>query len=345
MCALALSGASAMASGWSAPAETTTTTTPTVTGASAEQKSAANVPQVSAGNPAARPTLISNKVSDMAATRASQKTTGKTHAGTEMCKQVKEIPSCNGFIYPYTGVDYGYTSNKDTRANGLYSDVNNVTISGGFTTYWDLNVGAMFDFSNSNGTSGSNVDSDANTYSGSIFASRAINTWSLAGVSLTYSNSDIESSMPNAAGVVADQPGVNVDTYTWSPFVSVFKTWGNWTLSYTPTYSMSFSTTDYNTAGVSDEHTTSGTFLSTLKASYAVSEKLSFALGITPTVLVWQETPQFDAPKSDDNWYSVSPSVSYKITDAVNVTAGYKYDAFNNDYENHNATVGLNYSF
>jgi hypothetical protein len=291
--------------------------------------------QVSESNPTAPSTRASVKAADVSVDQI-VKRAGKTHAGADLSKSVVEQEVVNsGFMYPYVSVDYGYTSNQDERLHGIDADVHNVTLTGGFTTFWDLNVGGMFDFSNSTGSSDT-MDSSVDTFTGSVFVSRMINNWSLAGVSLSYSASDSQ---------LKDMNDVDTDTYTVSPFVSFFKTIGSWTLSFTPTYSLSFADIDYNIDGVGKAYTTNGTFLATVKAAYAVTEKLTLALTVTPTMLVQQEEASADAAEGDDFWMSLAPSASYKITEALSATVGYKYDAFNGDYENHNVTAGLNYAF
>ncbi len=315
-----------------------------------EQSNSNNTPStpVNPKNPAARPTSLSQTAAHLASSIAALRA-GFIHAGAGMDKQVAFVePTADTpswFQNPYVGADYGFTNIDGTREEDFDTDMHNVSISAGFSTILDLNVGGIFDYSHTNSINDFSSSSETDTFTGSVFASRLITNWAVGGLSLTYSAGHSQSWNPGADGDINPQPDTDTEAYAFSPFVSLFKSWGNWSVSFTPTYSVSLSTSDFNTEDVGNAHATTGTFFAGVRTSYAFTEKLGASLALTPSMLVQQDDPERGNPHADDFWLSVSPSVNYKFTEALNATLGYKYDAFNEDYQSHNISVGLNFNF
>ena len=271
----------------------------------------------------------------------------KAHAGAKMMEKsiIEQEPVNEGFQNPWIGVDYGFSYSEDQRELGYTSYLHMATLSGGFTTYFNIDVGAMFMYT---ATDGRDIGGDA--FSGSIWASRPIFDWLYFGVSGSYTSGDQDTFQRNV------WTATDSDTWAVSPFLMFIYQTGPWTLSCSPTYVASFQDTDlhqdfasdsFDQFGVSFEpdsapgqDSTTHKLVVANRIGYKFSDAFSATVNISPNIVLG-----YEGPDQEDFWVNTGLKLKYNVSEALDIYGKYSYDLFHSDYENHNVNVGLDYNF
>ncbi|MDD2710184.1 MAG: autotransporter domain-containing protein [Verrucomicrobiae bacterium] len=248
------------------------------------------------------------------------------------------IKGSSWFSNPYVFTEYGYSSNKDTRIGGYNSDIQSGIIGGGFTTAWDLMVGGMMIYNNSDGAAVNNGHAKSDVYTGSIYFSRAIINWLYWNASFSYSHADNTTSSNSMADT-------DSETGSWSiaPSLTAFKQIDSWTLSTTPTYIASLQ--NYAYSGFSDDTGYNGKFVLMNRVAYAFNDFFTAALLLNPNYITNDHPADGVGSSAGKAWLNTGLRFNFRLADGLDLYTGYTYDAFNNTYINHNFNLGVNYSF
>lgn len=289
--------------------------------------------------------VMSDRVTEITFERAAS--LPKAHAGAKMMEKsiIEQEPVNEGFQNPWIGVDYGFSYSEDQRELGYTSYLHMATLSGGFTTYFNIDVGAMFMYT---ATDGRDIGGDA--FSGSIWASRPIFDWLYFGVSGSYTSGDQDTFQRNV------WTATDSDTWAVSPFLMFIYQTGPWTLSCSPTYVASFQDTDidqgfaddsFDQFGISFEpdsapgqDSTTHKLVVANRIGYKFSDAFSATVNISPNIVLG-----YEGPDQEDFWVNTGLKLKYNVSKALDIYGKYSYDLFHSDYENHNVNVGLDYNF
>lgn len=311
----------------------------------ADDQTEAAMDQIEPANARHPVNVISDRVTEITFERAAS--LPKTHAGAKMMEKsiLEEEVAPDGFYNPWIGLDYGFSYSEDQRELGYTSYLHMATLSGGFTTYFNIDVGAMFMYT---GTEGDDIGGDA--FSGSIWASRPIFDWLYFGVSGIYTSGDQDTFQRNV------WTSTDSDTWAVSPFLMFIHSFGPWTLSCSPTYVASFQDTDIEQDFARDSFDQDGIYFAPDSASgqnstthklvianrigYKFTDSFSATVNISPNIVLG-----YDGPDQEDFWLNTGIKFKYKATNMIDLFAKYSYDLLHSDYENHNVNVGLDINF
>lgn len=256
-----------------------------------------------------------------------------THAGTDMGKK-----DCGWFRNPELSLEYNFNYNNDTRSGGLDTDIHGATGGLGIMTCWDLSVGALLSVSHADGdaantTAGAadDVQSQTTTAVGTLYISKSFWDWFFVGGSASFAGGCTDTKYGTA------NVKTNSGTQTLSVYTGAFTNEGNWSFSTVPTYAVSMQACDTSTEA--DSSSSTGTIIWSNNIGYSFTDKFFASLNITPNFVVHDEAA-LGAVRGDDLWVNFGLSDSYQVDETWSLTGSYSYDAFNNDYENHNVNVG-----
>ncbi len=247
---------------------------------------------------------------------------------------------------PKPFLEYGYGHNRAKERNGLTTDTHTVTGGVICKTFADFQTGAIFSFIHAHGDSAgrNGVDYDEDGFTATFFISKNIQ-WFYFGTSLTYGYS---------GGIARTKPAANrfrtkIDSNTLvvCPYIGAIYVNGPFSVSTTPTYVYRYQDVAYRSGinpstseGISD-----GTFVLANRASYAVSEKLWVDFNFDYNQIIHEDESKYAQGSTDRGWLTLGPKFTYYITETAQIYLGYTATVANDDFEDHQINVGLDFRF
>jgi hypothetical protein len=261
-------------------------------------------------------------------------------AGVESLPVSKEVAPAatrlQWFSYPTFYVEYDYIHSLDDRRDGADSITNSAVVGFDFVTIYDILLGFTYSYSNRDAhISPIGLPDDEDAHFFNLYTAKTFWQWINIGVSGGYGYTSLET---------VDTDSGHEDTWSISPFVGLAHTWGPWSASVTPTWTHTWTTTLDTPKGVGSGSEQSGRLGVPLKVGYAVTEKLKVQVtarynGIT------NNGGKIAALPEDRNWGTFGGKITYRVCKPLSIYGEYLYDAFNDNYENHNVHAGLTLSW
>lgn len=242
------------------------------------------------------------------------------------------------FANPYVFGEYGYSSNKDERGGGYDCDVQSGSFGFGFTTAFDLLVGGQMSYSDINGSGTGGAQTKSDVYAGSVYVSRAFTPWLYWGTMFGYMHADSNSRSSTVAST-----DTKSDAWSVAPYLTMFKRFGSWTLSASPTYMLGLQGFTY--PSTPNDTASMGKLVVLGRATYDFTDRFSASLVLSPTVVLHDHEVDGVTSLEGRSWLNTGLRLNYRIGQGLDLYAGYSYDAFNALFTNHNFTLGLGYSF
>ncbi|MCK4625285.1 MAG: hypothetical protein KAV00_08250 [Phycisphaerae bacterium] len=247
---------------------------------------------------------------------------------------------------PKPFVEYGYGHNRAKERDGLTTNTH--TFTGGVCckTFADFQTGAIFSLIHANGNSAgrNGVDYDEDGFTATFFISKNIQ-WLYFGTSLTYGYS---------GGIARTKPAANrfrtkIDSNTLvvCPYIGAIYVNGPFSASITPTYVYRYQNVAYR-SGINNstsEGISDGTFVLANKASYAVNEKFWVDFNFDYNQIIHEDDSKFAQGSTDRGWLTLGPKFTYCLTESTQISLSYTATVANEDFENHQITVGLDFRF
>jgi hypothetical protein len=248
-----------------------------------------------------------------------------TTAGADVSKQVQEVETrreSEWFRYPSFFVEYNFIHSNDEREFGPDGDTHSGQIGFDCMIPADILVGITYSYSNTDLDHNLPIGSESDSHFVSAYLGKSFAGWVNVGVSGGGGTSHVE---PEGA------PDSDIDTWSVTPYVGLFHSWGSFSFSSTATYLHQDS----------DSASSTGKVTVDLNLKYAVTERFSIA-----SITRYTESVDYDDTVSEDrNWVTFGGKLNLKATQRVGLYGGYEYDAFNHDYENHTGRGGVSVEF
>jgi hypothetical protein len=249
-------------------------------------------------------------------------------ATTDSKKQVTPASNENQwFRNPSFYTEYSYLNSNDDRVLGTDSITNSGAIGFDFVTISDILAGVSYQYSHQDAFTGTTRDftgSDSNFFN--VYAAKSFYKFLTVGVTGGYGHTESKATVRNT-GVSTRS---NTDTANVSPFVSLAYAKGNFYTSLTTSYQYAHNEVD-----------DSGKVTVRLLGGYNVAEWLTAEASGKYSVIVHDNQRGNTDP---NQWYGVGAKLKQPISTKLSVYESYNYDV-NSAYQEHSATVGLNYSF
>lgn len=315
-----------------------------VSSASMASSSESEVKGFSSGINPTNPTQKAQKtMTEKAAARAT--TPQAVSAGVDMVSE-GHLSSTQAFQDPALFMDHGFITSNDNRSFGVEEFQYNLQLGMDFATYYDFVVGFMYTYAHRDGevddTPGAILDIDSSTHLFSVYVSRMIYDYLIAGatMSLGYDRVDQE-----ITGAVVD---FDFDRFIVSPsaFFGFAKAWDTWSLSSIASYIYEEShwNPDGNFLPTGAFNQNTSTFTWNNKATYFLCDTWDIAgeFGLTQII----DTNVSTLPDDDDFWGTIGASTSWRPNSHWQVTARVLYDILNDNYqETVTGSIGATYQF
>ena len=191
----------------------------------------------------------------------------------------------------------------------------------------------MGNYNDAQGRSGAARNSiDSWTYS--LYMSRAINDWMFWGTSFTYGTS--ESKIRGTAGTT------DSDSYVIAPYLTMVARMDRLTLSMSPSYVLGYQKVDYPAGGGKDT-ALMGKLVLMGRASYALDQQWSISGNLNYNQVVHNHglDTEFD---NDHQWFTSGLKLNCKLTDNLSGSVGYSTD-FDSSFDSKIWNIGLVYAF
>ena len=234
--------------------------------------------------------------------------------------------------------EYNYIDSDDSRALAGDTKTHSVTIGGTALFHGDTLLGLNYSYSNSaavRNALGTSSQSDANFVS--LVAAHSFWRFLSIGVAGGYGHTDLDINATNGGGKLRGY----TDTWSVSPFLSAAYKCGPLVSSLTVMYQYE---DDQTRAGGQKINDDTGKFNVALRETYSITErlKLQATAKYTQAVVGLNNTPGLPEGR---HWATFGGRLSYNVSKALEVYAGYTYDAFNVFLKDHTATGGVRYTF
>lgn len=243
-----------------------------------------------------------------------------TTAGASVSKNTVETPQESGwFRNPSFFLEYDYIRSNDERPVGPDGHTHSGQIGFDFTVPADVLLGLIYSYSKQSLDSDLPTGTETDSHFISAYLAKSFAGWINVGVSSGWGTNEVETQ---------GAPDTDFDTWSVTPYLGVFHSWGSCSFASTATYLYQ----DSNNANT-------GKVAVDLNLKYALTEKFSIS-GLTRLNQMVD-----NVPGEDDNWLTLGGKIGYRVTERADVFVGYEYDAFNDNYQNHTGRTGFSYSF
>jgi len=246
------------------------------------------------------------------------------------------LPPKQGPLFSLSG-EYNYLNTNDSRFLGSDSQTHSLSIGGTGLFNGDFLVGLNYSYSRTDSAMnilGSYNNADQNFIS--LIVAKSFMQFLSIGFAGGYGHTDYTIVGPGG------RLPANMDTWTVSPFIAASYQTGRLNTSLTAMYHYENDrTTAPGIAAITDD---SNKISLTLRASYAATERLRIQGSVKFTEILSGSGQSVGLPVARA-WATFGTKVSYSFSKALEVYAGYSYDAFNQFLETHTVNSGLRYSF
>lgn len=233
----------------------------------------------------------------------------------------------------FGGYDFGNIN--DDRPGGFENYFNSYTA--GVDALWNNSTlwGLMGNYQEEWGRNDARVRqrTDVETWTYTLYMSRAFNDWMYYGASLSYGDTDNK---------IRGERSSDISTWAFSPYVSMFTKMDNWTFSLSPAYVLGCQDADYpGTAG--DDTAMTGKLVVMGKASVALTEQLSLSGNLNFNQVLHNRS--LDGIKDNDHqWFTYGVKLGYKFTPNLSGSFGWSSE-FDSNFNSEIWNIGLAYAF